>query len=168
MRFQSDDKIKLLETSLAVDGWYKGLDAWDFDTDAPRAGATAEEKLLAADFRQLVWKASKTASAYAVRGNWAYAWFCPAAPVDPATNAANVLRRCKIEDRNICVEQKQLELHNNYRLLHKDSGLLKADKAASAGIQKLLDAMTKVDFDKKVTDDATPSTPFVLAAAAAR
>lgn len=165
LKYASTDKIKLLETALAVEEWYKGKDAYDFATNAVKAGATADEQELAGAFRQLVWKASKTASAYAVRGQWAYAWFCPAATL-ATDNAANVARRCTIDKRDICIESGQLEKHNDYRVLHKDAPALKADKAASAGIQKLLDAMSKADFDKKVTDDAT--TPFELAAPAKR
>lgn len=84
-----------------------------------------------------------------------------------------MIKRCKVDGADACVEKEQLALHNGYRLLHEGGTQLKADRAASAAIQKLLDAKFKLDLTKwnaavAAAVAAPTTTPFVLAAAAAR
>lgn len=76
-----------------------------------------------------------------------------------------MIKRCNVGGANACLEKEQLALHNEYRLLHEGGTALKADRAASAAIQKLLDAKFKTTT---VWTAALAKTPFVLAAPGAR
>lgn len=104
----------------------------------------------------MVWKASTTVG-FGVKDDWVVAWFCQKG--NTGDYAANVIKRCKKDGYNTCVNEDQLKLHNEKRVEHKDNTLLELDTDAAKKIQELLNAKSDEDMAK---------TPFVLAESSAR
>jgi len=158
-------------TGVAAKYWYAGQKDYDFDaiatangvnpggapkdtikfdgTDAVASFPTPNFSAKMANgmqFAQLVWKASTTV-AFAVKNNWAFAWFCDSR-INAKTSSAwnfgttswfnNVKKACLNSDNvDVCVNEAELKATNEYRARrvgYEKENLLELDWTAAKAI----------------------------------